>query len=253
MKLSYTLLLSLFFATSLIAQDTKEPPTLDYSIITDRPDQTESASVIPVNFFQLESGTAVETVSGESNWSIMNHLFRYGVAKNLELRLISEVNRFSFSDISGNRNHAVGISDFQMGLKYGFVDKDVQLAYLGHIVFPSGTGNNSEEISFNSFLCFSHGLGERASVGYNLGMEFTNEDNYALLATVVIGFSLTDKLGFFTEIYANAPQFEDFEFNYDNGFTYLLKPNIQLDFSYGTGLTNKFNFYSAGVSWRIPN
>lgn len=254
MKLIKLLLICLLISPILLkAQDEQQENTLDFNIITDRPDQTESASVIPINYFQFESGTAVDVVGDQSNWSIMNHLFRYGVAKNLEVRLISELSRSSFTTASGVKSHSMGISDMQIGLKYGFVDKDIQLAYLGHIVLPNGNENFSEEVSFNSFLCFAHGLGNRASVGYNLGIEFTNEDNYALLATIAVGFSLTEKLGFFTEVYTSAPQFEDFDFNYDHGLTYLLKPNLQIDFSIGTGLSNKSNFYSGGISWRIPN
>jgi hypothetical protein len=38
--------------------------------------------------------------------------------------------------------------------------------------------------------------------------------------------------------------------NLDAGITYLVNPNLQLDFSFGTGINHTMNFISAGISWR---
>ena len=242
------LILCFFISLPILAQE--KDNTAPFNIITDRPDQTESAVVVPLNYFQVESGTYIQVSENAHNWALINNLFRYGVAKNLELRMISELSRVSFAN---STNHQMLVSDLKLGLKYGLINKEVQLAFLGHVTLPSGTYNYSEEVSINALMCFSHGLTDRSSVAYNIGVNYTNADNYELLCTISTGFSLTNKLGFFAEIYANAPLFKDFFFNYDSGFTYLLKPNLQLDFSFGTGITEKSNFYSAGVSWRIPN
>jgi hypothetical protein len=41
--------------------------------------------------------------------------------------------------------------------------------------------------------------------------------------------------------------------NFDAGLTYLVKDNVQLDFSFGTGLTHKMNYISLGCCWKIEN
>ena len=38
--------------------------------------------------------------------------------------------------------------------------------------------------------------------------------------------------------------------NFDSGFTYLVKDNLQIDLSFGFGINNKMNFQSIGVSWK---
>ena len=43
----------------------------------------------------------------------------------------------------------------------------------------------------------------------------------------------------------------DFSHNFDAGVTYLVNDNCQLDFSFGTGITNNMNYISVGGSWLI--
>ena len=38
--------------------------------------------------------------------------------------------------------------------------------------------------------------------------------------------------------------------NFDSGFTYLVKDNLQIDLSFGLGINNKMNFQAIGVSWK---
>ncbi len=47
-------------------------------------------------------------------------------------------------------------------------------------------------------------------------------------------------------------EFEDTILNFDAGFTYLPNPNVQLDFSFGTGINDTMNYLSVGCSWLIP-
>ncbi len=87
MKRSLILLVGfcLFLYNSTWSQE--EPP-----LVTDRPDQTESSSVVPQWRLQIETGAArewVETGSNEyeNNTSYGSTLLRFGVLKFLELRL----------------------------------------------------------------------------------------------------------------------------------------------------------------------
>ena len=42
--------------------------------------------------------------------------------------------------------------------------------------------------------------------------------------------------------------FDDSENNINAGITYLIKNNLQLDYSFGTGINHKYNFMSIGCS-----
>jgi hypothetical protein len=64
-------------------------------IDTDRPDQTESSSIIPHKSFQIESGFLIEfdemnTSYGTTSNTLPTTLFRYGLFDWLELRLVTE-------------------------------------------------------------------------------------------------------------------------------------------------------------------
>jgi len=234
-----SLLFLLFLSSSAFSQN----------IITDRPDQTESAIAVPVGAFQIETGTAVEINDFERNWVLNTTLFRYGMAKNLEFRLVTELMNLRPHDFSEGM---IGIADMQFGLKYQLSDGPVQLAYLGHLTVPNGNRNVSTgKTGMSHILSLAHDLTSSVSIGYNFGLEYFDKEEYAGIYAMAIGIGITEKVSFFTEIYGDWYQFDAFNVLYDNGFTWLLKPNLQLDFSIGTGITTKSNFYSVGVSWVV--
>lgn len=219
-------------------------------LITDRPDQTESSWAVPRGHFQLETGAVLEIQGNIRAWTFNTSLFRYGIAKNLELRMVTEFTQIG--DNSGGQSpKMLGLSDLQLGLKYQFIQtSNFQMAYLGHFVIPNGsTFLTNEQVGVSNKICFEHSVSEKIGMGYNFGFDYLGNNNDALTFTYAIGFALTDKLGFFTEIYGSWIDFNTLDLNYDNGFTYLIKPNLQFDMSFGTGINNRYNFYSMGISW----
>ena len=234
-----TILFFLFLYSSAFSQN----------IITDRPDQTESAIAIPVGAFQVETGAAVEINDFERNWILNTTLFRYGVLKNLELRFVSELMNIKQQNFSIS---STGVADMQFGIKYQLSDGNVQFAYLGHLTEPSGNINVSAgKVGMSHILSLAHDLTNNISIGYNFGLEYFDKEEYAGIYAMAIGIGITEKVSFFTEIYGDWFKFDTFNVLYDNGFTWLLKPKLQLDFSIGTGISTKSNFYSVGVSWIV--
>lgn len=218
-------------------------------LITDRPDQTESAVAMPKGYFQLETGTMLTSNNEVNNWTINTNLFRYGIGKNVELRLVTDINQYT---MLVNEHSRIGIGDLQVGLKAEIPVKKVELAYLGHVVLP--TGNNyfsSDQFGLINKICLGHDVTNKISFGYNVGFDYYDEMDYALTYTYVIGFGLNDQVGFFVEVFGDSFLLEDFSASYDGGFTFLINPDLQLDFSIGTGITDTFNFYSLGLSWRV--
>ena len=68
--------------------------------------------------------------------------------------------------------------------------------------------------------------------------------------SLALGFTVTDKTSLFIEPYGDLIEFDDLMANLDAGITYLLNPNLQLDFAFGTGMNHSMNFITAGISWR---
>ncbi len=228
------------------------------TIITDRPDQTESSTTIPFKSFQIESGFLL------GYWEFNNEnerlalgpstLFRYGLAKWIELRPVSEYANLKVT--SGNTSTSYpGFLDLQIGAKVQIFKKEnvnTEIAFISHLVAPSGSSELSTgKVGVINILAFSHSLSKQVGLGYNIGYDYLGEGTNLLTYSLVFGFSLTEKLGAFVEPYGEWFNFEDFIANFNAGLTYLIKYNFQLDFSFGTGLNHKMNFLSVGLSWNI--
>ena len=83
-------------------------------ITTDRPDQTESAVVLPTGQIQIESGISIE--DSQSN---INTLFRIGIIEGIEIRLNS--NYLINDELSFMKKSS--FSDFEVGAKFRIFDK----------------------------------------------------------------------------------------------------------------------------------
>ena len=224
------------------------------NIITDRPDQTESPNTLNKGNLQIESGYLSlkdrETNSKMTQNLIPTNLFRYGLTNNIELRLLAQ-----FENQKSNKSKISGISDIELGVKLRLLNKENinnEISFLSTLIIPSA----SNDLSINSFgisnrMIFSHTLSEKTGLGYNLGYDYFGSGRGNLTYTLAIGTSLTEKLGFFMEPFGEINDLNNLILNFDSGFTYLVKDNLQLDCSYGTGINNKMNFFSFGISWLI--
>ena len=224
------------------------------NIITDRPDQTESPNTLNKGNLQIESGYLSlkdrETNSKMTQSLIPTNLFRYGLNNNIELRLLTQFENQEFENVKIS-----GISDLELGIKIKVLKKENinnEISFLTTLIIPSA----SNDLSINSFgisnrMIFSHTLSDKTGLGYNLGYDYFGSGKGNLTYTLAIGTSLTEKLGFFMEPFGEIVDIKSFILNFDSGFTYLVKDNLQLDCSYGTGVNSKMNFFSFGISWLI--
>lgn len=53
------------------------------------------------------------------------------------------------------------------------------------------------------------------------------------------------------ETYGDFSDLRQINSNLDGEITYLLKKNLQFDFSMGMGINQKMNYFSLGFSWNI--
>ena len=223
-------------------------------IITDRPDQTESPNTLNKGNLQIESGFLFSKDRENKKLVKKNlaptNLFRYGITNNIELRLLTQ-----FESQTSNKIKISGMSDIELGVKLKILKKENinnEISFLSNLIIPSA----SNDLSLNLFgisnrMIFSHTLSDKTGLGYNLGYDYFGNGKGNLTYTLAIGTSLTEKLSFFMEPYGELIEFNNLILNFDSGFTYLIKRNLQLDCSYGSGINNKINFFSFGISWLI--
>ncbi|MEN8929310.1 MAG: transporter [Flavobacteriales bacterium] len=244
MKKIIAILIASFSFSGLYAQE----------IITDRPDQTEASSVVPLKSLQIESGLLLQfndnSLGKSRNIAAPNNLLRYGITKWFELRVVSQFESNAFNNIKSE-----GMSDLEIGTKIQLLRKsniNTEIALLSHLIVPTGTESlTNDSYGVISRFCISHVINESSSVGYNIGYNYRGGNKGDITYTLAYGLSVTDKVGLYLEPYGEITDLKIHEASLDAGVTYLLKPTIQLDFSFGLGINHKMNYLSTGISWLI--
>ena len=245
--LKYTIIIALLLVNySAISQE----------LITDRPDQTESSSTVPRGSLQIESGLLL----GFSENNSISHreiaapttLFRLGLTEGIEIRVS---NQYENIRNQTTKEEISGISDLELGAKIQILRKEgvnTEIAFLSHALIPTGSENltNDEFGSINK-LAVSHSINEDVGIGYNIGYNYFGRGDGDLTYSLAIGFAITSNAGIYIESYGDYIEFKDHEANFDAGFTYLVKNNLQLDFSFGSGINHTMNYIAIGFSWNI--
>ena len=254
--LTFSFILILYSQTSVFADD----------IITDRPDQTESAAVVPSGSFQIETGLLMEydeVGNFEINhFTVNSTLLRVGVAKNLELRAGIEYLDFKEKNKTTNITTGVkGFGPFMIGAKLEVMEELTflpQIAVLGHLTLHS-TGADDfspDDLAPDIRLALSHTLTDDFSLGYNFGAEWDGSGSDMItIYTLSLGYSIDDNIGCYGEIFGKMADQMLPEHNINGGFTYLIRSNLQIDAFAGVGINEAStdSFFGIGLSLRIPD
>ena len=207
-------------------------------LVTDRPDFTESAIVVPSKSVQVEMGLAYEKTSDEKAYSLPNSLIRIGLNESIELRL--GLPGWSVLDINGERN--TFFNDLLAEVKIQVGDRHAPVPFALILVSTIPVGDDavsSGESEFGIKLATSYDINENSGLGVNLGGIFVKDGNdrkFVTIASVSYGKSLSNRLGVFLETFAEMPQDDTWSPVLDGGFTYSVPPISQFDFYIGTGL-----------------
>jgi len=245
-KLNYTALVLCLTSYAVFSQ----------TIVTDRPDQTESSSTIEKGSLQIETGILLgftdDDFSSERQLLAPTTLFRYGITNGIELRVLSQ---FESLKDQNSIQKVSGISDLEIGTKiqlFKKADVNTEIAFLSHVILPTGSKmlSNDKFGTINKFSV-SHELSDVIGLGYNVGYDYFGEGKGDLTYSVSLGISVTDTFGIYIEPYGSLNDFDTYESNFDAGITYLVKDNCQLDFSLGTGINHTMNYLSVGCSINI--
>lgn len=210
------------------------------SIQTDRPDQTECPFIVPIGYIQFETGTSVELITKENKiYSHPSLLIKYGISKHFELRLITEsVSEKNYTKISR------GFTPLTLGFKVNLWKEKGLLpltSFIGHLSIGSvASPKYITTYAAPSFrFTMQYTLSKKISLGYNIGAEWNGETpEPAFIYTLTTGYSITEKIGSYIEIYGFAPQRNIADHRADAGFTYLIGNDFMVDISGGIGITD---------------
>ena len=255
--LAVFLFLMLFLSLRVEAQQQQKPP-----LVTDRPDQTESATVQAAGSVQIETGLTARWKDHGSystqTTSIPALLVRTGIGEHFELRIAgAAVNQKVRSD--GDEQDENGMDALGIGFKTDIARENgilPEIAFLGSVIIPQ-TGGESfspSHIAPEFRFSFAHTLSEDFSLGYNLGLLWAGESpRHVGMYTIVLGYTVTDAIGVFAEVYGFLPDGDSPRHVADAGITVGLSDDFQLDASGGLGLSGAAidSFLNAGFSWRL--
>lgn len=262
-KLIIASVLVLLTSATLFSQS-EIPP-----LITDRPSQTESAVTVPKGSLQIETGYMYEKTNDEyTHQLITGTLLRYGLLKNLELRIGAGYNNDKYdknmngvvaADVIMPEYDFKGFTPLMIGTKINIEEENgiiPQMAILTEFTL-GGTGDDifyENGMGTKLLFSFSHTITKNIGFAYNLGANYDSVEPFAnLIYSFVLGVSAFSKFGFFIEAYGSSMKYHSPDHSIDTGITFLVTDNLQLDLSGGIGLSeiSPDNFISAGLSYRF--
>ena len=248
-----TLIAALFL---VVAPGSASAQTPD--LVTDRPDQTESATVVLRGLVQVETGYLFARDDGIDVFEVPGTLLRVGLGARTELR-------FGHAGVIGSKGRH-GAGDSEVGAKVNLIEAadgwTPELAVLGGLSLPTGDEAFSSDGVDPSFLvAFAHELSPRLSVGYNVGAAWESSPDQpdreaSLLYSLALGMGVTDRLGAFLEVFGDRRMTGDTGagVSIDGGLTFLLTATMQIDLFVGRGLHGPTAdaFVGTGLSFRLP-
>lgn len=236
---------------------------LSGAIVTDRPDFTESTSIVPTGHAQVETGHTTATESDEHVVTTGEVLYRHGLSSRTELRLA--LNSFARTKTAGGELR--GFEDAGIGVKVALWDQPASAPWLpttSVIVassLPTGArGYRARTLQPEIKLLLDWEVTERFGLGSNLnaysvaGAFGGRVAEYA--ASLVAGYDLTARFGIYGEYIGHvAPAVTGGRQHWaSGGLSYLVTPNLQLDLRGGRLVRDahlmRDNFFGVGVSTR---
>lgn len=245
------------------------------SLVTDRPDFTESALAVPRGRVQLEAGYTF-TSDKEDGVRTKDHTFpelllRVGLVDDVELRVAWS--GWSLTRKEFNAKNDVGRTvkmhtrdnggtDMNLGFKFHLLNQNGWVPEFGVIVsadLPTGaSGKTSGDSDPNLGLLWSYDLTDDLGIAGNVNFAVPTSEKGRFLqtsASVSMGYSLTDELGAYVEYYGfyNNDRNTDAAHYANGGVTYLITDNFQVDVRVGAGLNEEADdfFVGTGFAWRF--
>lgn len=229
-------------------------------IDTDRPDQTESAFLVPKNWIQFETGFNYQENDNRLNeYLVPTLLVRYALSKIIELRLGAAMKRESTIYIPVGTVNESGLDVIELGAKFPlFSEKKLlpQTAFLFHVGISASSAPKFRpaKVPVNFRFSMQHTFSSNTSLAYNAGCEwdgFSNDPAY--IYTLSLGNAPSEKTYVYIESFGALRKSMSPEHNLDAGFAYLFTNHVKADISSGIGISKSAPkwYLAVGISARF--
>jgi hypothetical protein len=228
-------------------------------IATDRPDQTELATLTPLHYFQAEFGFGTIN-SGDNNHDLIHPtaLFKYGLATRFELRLETDLIT-QYRQLVPNPETTTGFEPLAPGFRIGICEQKKiipKTALITHVAIPTLASNafKANHVAPDIVLAMENQITKNFGISYNTGAKW---DGYSSSPYWLYSLSCGLKLGknweSYIEILGSASVNSKAENAVDGGFGYYISNNVKLDAFAGFGTSQEAAdyFLGFGFSFRI--
>ncbi|SFP82496.1 transporter [Parafilimonas terrae] len=228
-------------------------------IAADRPDQTETAALVPKSYFQGEFGFGKITLH-DNDYTLVypTALLKYGLTQNFELRL--EGNLITeYKQLIPQPKTTSGLEPLQIGFKTAlFEGKSIipKTSLITHFALPflATKEFKAQHIAPSFVLVMDNDITKTTDIGYNFGAAWdgfstTPEWGY----TISFGFDITKKFSGYTEAFGLFKKDEPAKHSIDGGLCYYVSNDVKLDTYAGFGVSKHAddNFFGIGISFRF--
>ncbi len=221
----------------------------EINMSSDRPGQCYSAVTVDKGYLLLETGLGLDLMNGMDNWGLAVRDFRYGIVKNFELKTGIRSTLTKFHGIDETMLNG----SLMAGLKWGIVNKKVQLAYVAEAYIPLHPNIVTAQHSLN----MAHSVGDKVGFSYmflhNYDFSQLRNRRYfgGLQFSYLASFSLHKKWSFYVGLSGmwDSSSRREYQVLYDAGLIYMIKDNLQIDLFFGHGINYKHGNYGIGLCW----
>jgi Putative MetA-pathway of phenol degradation len=226
-------------------------------IVTDRPDVTESAIVVPRGSLQAENGITWTSNRSNNMVATCQSLLRFGLTDNTELRLATPGYQFG---VYGT-NAASGFSDLSIGLKQQLVSlsSGFDLSVILAASLPTGSVSQTSH-RVDPFVKFpwSHELGRGWSIGGMASLFWPTEQGHRNLTwepTFVLEREIIKPIDIFAEYAGDYSQTRTSRQIVHFGMSYRITAKSQIDSHFGFGVSSGApgRFFAVGYSFRLDH
>jgi hypothetical protein len=243
------------FSHTAVAQSAPGPPVDGGEIVTDRPDVTEAAVVVPKGSVQIENGFTWSLDHGSNSIDLSESLVRVGIAGRTELR----IGLPNYFDKHAGDASSSGFQDLSFGIKQqlGPLPGNIDLAVIVASSFPTGhRGLSSGGVDPFIKLPWSKELPRGWSVGGMQSLFWNTEDrnrNITSETTIYLERQLTKPWDVFVEYAGDYTQRSGSRQLAHFGTAYKITATNQFDFHFGFGLSHATpnHFFAVGYSFRL--
>lgn len=226
---------------------------IDEPIVTDRPDFTESSTVVQKGRIQFESGVTFLRESGSRFTSGPEGLVRIGMGSKLELR----VGAPDYANVEQGGMRQTGFGDASLGVKLEFppCGNGVQTAMIAAISLPTGaSGFSSNSVDPELAWLASADLAAGGSIAGMAHVAFPKLGNRRVTAftgTLSYAMDIGSKLGSFFELAGSSMQGESTSWLFHLGLTHQPRPSSQWDVHAAFGLNRAAPDFLIGAGYSV--